>query len=93
MSVPAERLVAALEEEIGKASKLEHELARARVVLRAQVTRLRVGANPELVMATLRYSLPQATVLALVERVDPVLSAHTEAVLSAQYGHDGLTQS
>ena len=92
MSVPAERLVTALEEEIGKASKLEHELARARLVLREQVTRLRVGANPELVMATLRYSLPQATGLALVERADPVLSAHTEAVLS-QYGRDVLTES
>jgi len=78
MSVSGERLVAALEAEIGKASKLEHELARVRVLLREQVTRLRVGANPELVMATLRHSLPQATVLALVERIDPVLSANTE---------------
>ena len=78
MFVQGERLVAALEAEIGRASQLEHELARTRVVLREQVTRLRVGANPEVVMATLRRSLPQATILELVERIDPVLSATTD---------------
>jgi hypothetical protein len=78
MATQSERLLTALDAEIAKASKLEHELARVRLVLREQVTRLRVGANPELVMATLRQSLPHETTLALIERIDPVLSANAE---------------
>jgi hypothetical protein len=78
MATQSERLLTALDAEIAKASKLEHELARVRLVLREQVTRLRVGTNPELVMATLRQSLPHETILALIERIDPVLSANAD---------------
>jgi hypothetical protein len=78
MSSEGGRLLAALEAEITKVSKLEHELARVRIVLREQVTRLRVGVNPELVMVTLRQSLPHETTLALIERIDPVLSADAD---------------
>jgi hypothetical protein len=58
MSTQGEQLLAALEAEIAKLSKLEHELARVRAVLREQVTCLRFGANPDLVMVTLRHACP-----------------------------------
>jgi hypothetical protein len=73
-----ERLLAALEAEIKNLSKLEHELARTRFLLQEHATRLRLGANPELVMTSLRLSVPHGTTLALIERVDPVLSTRAE---------------
>ncbi len=45
-----ERLLSALEVEITNVSKLEHVLARTRVVLREHATRLRLGEDPEMVM-------------------------------------------
>src|SRR5262245_44571806 len=75
MPTHAERLLAALEAEIAKVSKLEHDLARVKLVLREQVTRLRVGANPEHVMVALRQHLPHETTLAWIEQIDPVLPA------------------
>ena len=74
MAERIERLLAALEAEIGKLSKLEHELARTKRLLQEQATRLRLGADPELVMAVIHLSAPHETTLALLERVDPVLS-------------------
>src|SRR2546429_2725303 len=49
-----ERLLSALEVEITNVSKLEHVLARTRVVLREHATRLRPGEDPEMVMTGLR---------------------------------------
>jgi hypothetical protein len=69
-----ERLLSALEVEITNVSKLEHVLARTRVVLREHATRLRLGEDPEMVMTGLRLHVPPETSLSLLERVDPVLS-------------------
>jgi len=69
-----ERLLSALEVEITNVSKLEHGLARTRVVLREHATRLRLGEDPEMVMTGLRLHVPPQTSLSLLERVDPVLS-------------------
>ena len=78
MTPQGERLLAALESEIKSISKLEHEMARTKVLLKEQVTRLRLGANPELVLTSLKLSLPHERTLALLERVDPVLSTPAE---------------
>jgi hypothetical protein len=78
MTPQGERLLAALESEIKSISKLEHELARTKILLREQVTRLRLGTNPELVLTGLRLNLPHERTLALLERVDPVLSTPAE---------------
>jgi len=78
MTPQGERLLAALESEIKSISKLEHELARTKILLKEQVTRLRLGTNPELVMTSLKLSLPHERTLALLERVDPVLSTPAE---------------
>lgn len=78
MTPQGERLLAALEAEIKSISKLEHELARTKMLLQEQVTRLRLGANPELVLTGLRLNLPHERTLALLERVDPVLSTPAE---------------
>jgi hypothetical protein len=86
MSTQAARLLSALEAEIAKMSKIEHELARTKALLREQVTRLRVGANPELVLAMLRQSVPHETTLALLERVDPVLGGNGTAVPREKVG-------
>jgi len=72
---------AAIEAEIKSISKLEHTLARTRIVLQEQASRLRLGTNPELVMTSLRLAVPHETTLALIERVDPVLSTHVEQQL------------
>ena len=74
MSAQGDRLLAAIEAEIKNISKLEHTLARTKLVLQEQASRLRLGTNPELVMTSLRLSVPHETTLALIERVDPVLS-------------------
>ena len=58
MSVQGERLLAAIEAEIKKISKLEHTLARTKIVLQEQASRLRLGTNPELVMTSLRLTVP-----------------------------------
>jgi len=71
----SERLLAALEAEIKSISKLEHTLARTKLVLQEAASRLRLGTNPELIMTTLRLKIPHETTLALIERVDPVLSS------------------
>ncbi len=78
MSVQGERLLAAIEAEIKNISKLEHTLARTKIVLQEQASRLRLGTNPELVMTSLRLAVPHETTLALIERVDPVLSTPAE---------------
>ena len=78
MSLPSERLLAAIEAEIKNISKLEHTLARTKFVLKEQASRLRMGTNPELVMTSLRLEVPHETTLALIERVDPVLSTPVE---------------
>lgn len=83
-----ERLLAALEAEIKSISKLEHELARTKVLLLEHVTRLRLGANPELVLTALRVALPHERTLALIERVDPVLSSPAEP--PAHRANEGL---
>ena len=70
MSVQGERLLAAIEAEIKKISKLEHMLARTKIVLQEQASRLRLGTNPELVMTSLRLTVPHETTLALIERVE-----------------------
>src|SRR5262249_24363434 len=77
-SVQGQRLLAAIEAEIKNISKLEHSLARTKIVLQEQASRLRLGTNPELVMTSLRLTVPHETTLALIERVDPVLSTHAE---------------
>lgn len=88
MTTQGERLLAALEAEIKNISKVEHELARTKVLLQEHVTRLRLGANPELVMTALRLSLPHERTLALLERVDPVLSnPDASGVLAARPPH------
>ncbi len=74
MTATSERLLTALETEITNVSKLEHVLARTRVVLREHATRLRLGEDAEIVMTGLRFNVPAETGLALLERVDPVLS-------------------
>jgi len=74
MTERSERLLNALEVEISNVSKLEHVLARTRVVLREHATRLRLGENAEMVMTGLRLNVPSETSLSLLERVDPVLS-------------------
>jgi len=74
MTPRSERLLTALEVELTNVSKLEHVLARTRVVLREHATRLRLGEDPEIVMTGLRFNVPPETSLALLERVDPVLS-------------------
>src|SRR5437667_9100086 len=74
MTARSERLLSALEVEITNVSKLEHVLARTRVVLREHATRLRLGEDAEIVMTGLRFNVPAETGLALLERVDPVLS-------------------
>jgi hypothetical protein len=86
MSTQAARLLSALEAEIAKLSKMEHELARTKAVLREQVTRLRVGGNPELVLATVRQSVPHETTLALLEKVDPVLGDSANGVPREKVG-------
>jgi len=78
VTAQGERLLAALEGEIENLSKLEHGLARTRRLLQESATHLRLGANPELVMTALRLSVPHETTLALIERVDPVLSTLAE---------------
>ena len=74
MTARSERLLSALEVEITNVSKLEHVLARTRVVLREHATRLRLGEDAEIVMTGLRFNVPAETSLSLLERVDPVLS-------------------
>ena len=49
----SDRLLAAIEAEIKNISKLEHTLARTKLVLQEQASRLRLGTNPELVMTSL----------------------------------------
>src|SRR2546422_763429 len=71
MTAASERLLTALETEITNVSKLEHVLARTRVVLREHATRLRLGEDAEIVMTGLRFNVPAETGLALLERVDP----------------------
>lgn len=78
MSLQGDRLLAAVEAEIKNISKLEHQLARTKLVLQEQASRLRLGTNPELVMTTLRLAVPHETTLALIERVDPILSPPVE---------------
>jgi len=78
VSVQGDRLLAAIEAEIKNISKLEHTLARTKLVLQEQASRLRLGTNPELVMTSLRLAVPHETTLALIERVDPVLSTPAE---------------
>ena len=58
MSVPGERLLVAIEAEIKNISKLEHTLARTKLVLQEHASRLRLGTNPELVMASLKLAVP-----------------------------------
>src|SRR5262249_39604656 len=84
-----ERLLAALEAEIEKLSKLEHELSRTRRLLQEYATHLRLGTNPQLIMTALRLSVPNETTLALIERVDPVLSTLAEPELP--HANEGLT--
>ena len=74
MTARSERLLTALETELTNVSKLEHVLARTRVVLREHATRLRLGEDAEIVMTGLRFNVRAETGLALLERVDPVLS-------------------
>jgi len=71
-----ERLLAALEAEIEKLSKLEHELSRTRRLLQEYATHLRLGTNPHLIMTALRLSVPNETTLALIERVGCQGSRH-----------------
>jgi hypothetical protein len=78
VSAQGDRLLAAIEAEIKNISKLEHTLARTKLVLKEQASRLRLGTNPELVMTSLRLAVPHDTTLALIERVDPVLSTPAE---------------
>jgi hypothetical protein len=78
VATQGERLLAAIEAEIQSISKLEHTLARTKLVLKEQASRLRLGTNPELVMTSLRLAVPHETTLALIERVDPVLSTPVE---------------
>ena len=78
MSLQGERLLSAVEAEIKNISKLEHTLARTKLVLQEQASRLRLGTNPELVMTLLRLSVPHETTLVLIERVDPILSPPVE---------------
>ena len=78
MSAQGDRLLAAIEAEIKNISKLEHTLARTKLVLLEQASRLRLGTNPELILTSLRLSVPHETTLALIERVDPVLSPQVE---------------
>jgi hypothetical protein len=78
VSAQGDRLLAAIEAEIKNISKLEHTLARTKLVLQEQASRLRLGTNPELVMTSLRLTVPHETTLALIERVDPVLSTAAE---------------
>ena len=81
MATQGERLLAAIEAEIKNISKLEHTLARTKLVLQEHASRLRLGTNPELVMTSLRLTVPHETTLALIERVDPVLSPSVEQQL------------
>ena len=78
MSAQGDRLLTAIEAEIKNISKLEHTLARTKLVLQEQASRLRLGTNPELILTSLRLSVPHETTLALIERVDPVLSPQVE---------------
>jgi len=78
VSLQGDRLLAAVEAEIKNISKLEHQLARTKLVLQEQASRLRLGTNPELVMTALRLAVPHETTLALIERVDPILSPPVE---------------
>jgi len=64
MTAKSERLLNALESEITNVSKLEHALARTRVVLREHATRLRLGEDAEI-------NVPAETSVALLERVNP----------------------
>jgi hypothetical protein len=89
VTAQGERFLAALEAEIEKLSKLEHELARTRRLLQEYTTRLRLGANPQLIMSALRLSVPNETTLALIERVDPVLS--TLAKPEPPHANQGLS--
>ena len=73
-----DRLLVAIEAEMRNISKLEHTLARTKLVLQEQASRLRLGTNPELVMTSLRLSVPHETTLALIERIDPILSPPIE---------------
>ncbi|PYN76187.1 MAG: hypothetical protein DMD96_26010 [Candidatus Rokuibacteriota bacterium] len=74
MTAQRERFLAALDAEIKSLSKLAHTLARTKLLLQEHVTRLRLGVSPEVVMTSLRLSVPHETTLALLERVDPVLA-------------------
>jgi len=74
VTAQGERLLAALDAEIKNLSKQEHELARTRFLLQQHATKLRLGVDAELVMTALRRVVPHETALALMERVDPVLS-------------------
>ena len=67
MTATSERLLTALETEITNVSKLEHVLARTRVVLREHATRLRLGEDAEIVMTGLRFYVPAETGLAVHE--------------------------
>lgn len=78
------RLLAAFEAEIERISKLEHRLARTKRLLHEQATQLRLGADAEVVMTVLRRMGRDETTLAVLERVDPVLSAPTGAVVTGE---------
>jgi len=79
VTAQGERLLAALDAEIKNLSKLEHELARTRFLLQQHATKLRLGVDAELVMTALRRVVPHETALALMERVDPVLSTSADS--------------
>jgi len=74
MTIRSERLLGAIEAEIANVSRLEHELARTRLVLRDHATRLRLGEDPDQILTALRFGVPHATSLSVLERVDPILS-------------------
>ncbi|SRR6266446_1953225 len=88
MTAQRERLLAALDAEIKNLSKLEHRLARTKLLLQEQATRLRLGASAEMVLTSLRLSVPHETTLAVLERIDPVLSSPAEQ-RSANEGLNG----
>jgi hypothetical protein len=89
VTLQSDRLLAALESEIRNISKLEHTLARTKLVLQEQASRLRLGTNPELIMTSLRLKIPHETTLALIERVDPVLSTPVEGPPSVKEQQPG----
>ena len=72
MTAQGERLLATLDAEIKNLSTLEHKLARTKLLLQEQATRLRLGASAEIVLTSLRLSVLHDTTLAVLERIDPV---------------------